>query len=106
MEILTIIVNNRLTQEHVHRGTVKQAAPLCNGHGVDLSPHPWRPLSVLCHGLLICGSVLGTLQSPHVGLPTLKFSSVFLSRTCLEGENRLLDTISKDDGRAWSWSGR
>jgi hypothetical protein len=86
-------------------GTVKQAAPLCNGPGVDLLRHPWRPPSVLCHGLLICGSVLSTLQNPHFGLPISKFSPGFLSRTCLEGENRLSDTISKDAGKAWSWSG-
>jgi hypothetical protein len=97
--------NSFCAKEQVHRGTVKQANPLCNGPGVDLLPHPWRPPSVLRRGLLICGSVLGTLQSPHVGLPTSKFSPGFLSRTCMEGENRLSDMISKDAGRAWSWSG-
>jgi hypothetical protein len=91
--------------EQVHRGTVKQAALLCNGPGVDLSPHPWQQPSGLCRGFFICGSILGTLQSPRVGLSTSKFSPGFLLHTCLEGENRLSDTISKDVGRAWSWSG-
>jgi hypothetical protein len=35
------------------------------------------PPSVLRRGLLICGSVLGTLQSPRIGLPTSKFSLGF-----------------------------
>ena len=91
--------------EQVHWWTEKQAAPLCTGPGVDLTPHPSRPPSLLCRGLLIYGSILGTLQNMCVGLPTLKFSPGFLSHTCMEGENRLSDMISKDAGRAWSWSG-